>query len=302
MPLGDRGRCSEHQRDIMRKIVAVITDTHGNSKAGLLNPETLWFAEDTNGNPVPFKPALNEVQQRLYRIYQENIDKVFDLAGSDEVILLHLGDEVDGIKYPSMKVSSRLADQFTIAEYNFLPWFTHPNLKAMRLVIGTEAHNAGEGTSSIALCNSLQAKYPHVNVSTLYHGLLTVDGVDFDYAHHGAGPGIRSWLRGNAARFYLRDIMLTDIKNNRKPPDVVLRGHCHEANYEYLEENWQGKTVSSRLYIVPSYCAFTDHSVQVTASKSSLTNGTLALEIIDGKITREFRWYDTQDVRRVEHL
>lgn len=275
-----------------RHILAVISDTHCGSKLALMNPETVLYSEDENGDLAPYHPRMTASQTYLWRLYTSAIEYTRRLAADDPVYLVHLGDEVDGIKFPQSQVSTRMSDQVIIASGVLNPWFAL-NLKAVRVVIGTQAHNYGEGSSVHLLCKMM----PDI-AQPLYHALLDVEGVTLDVAHHGAYPGGRNWLRGNSARFYLRDLMQVEIMRGRKPPDVVLRGHYHNPVYEYLET----ERYKSRIYVLPSWSMISDHAIQATRSAHMVTHGILLLEIADGRIVRDHRLYSTIDVRRREKL
>lgn len=277
-------------------VQVTISDKHGGCKLALMNPETILFAQDERGNLVPWQPDMTATQNYLWKLYTKVMDQVKQIADHDDILMLDLGDECHGKKYPSSLVSTRLADQVIIADYVLQPWFTWPNFKHYRLVFGTEAHNAGEGTTALMLCHALGSRFPDIDVSPLYHGLMDFNGVVTDYAHHGPFPGSRNWLRGNVARFYLRDLMQREIMANRRPPDLVMRGHYHSPVYEYLEEHGY----SSRMHILPSWCMINDHAQQTTQSQNEITFGLLVTEIEDGKILREHRLYETQDIRSVE--
>lgn len=279
-----------------RSIGVVFTDTHAGLKVALLNPETVLFAEDEAGNLVPWSPSLTASQEYLWNLYQENVSEAIKIADGAEMIVIHLGDECNGNKYPQMLVTTRMADQVVMADYNARPWFGYAGLKHYRQVVGTQAHNFGEGSSGILLCETLRARYPGVDISPLYHGLLTYGGIGIDYAHHGPFPGSRNWLRGNVARFYLRDLMQRSMVRGEIPPRLVLRGHYHTPVYELLEES--GHT--SELYVLPSYSMFTDHASQATQSMDEISHGLIVFEFEDGKVLREHRLYKKLNIRTKE--
>lgn len=281
-----------------RRILAVHSDTHGGLKIALMNPSTVLYGEDEEGNPIPYQPESTASQKYLWRIYQEHIKKVFEIANGDPLVVLHCGDECNGNKHPDLLVSNRIADQMIIADYNAQPWFEYQNLTAYRQVIGTGAHNFGFGSSGITLTRLLQARNPKVDIKPLYHGLLELDGITFDYAHHGPFPGSRDWLRGNVARFYLRDLMMREIEEGNRPPDVVLRAHYHSPVYEYLEHGGR----ISELYVLPSYSMLNDHAMQATQSQNQVTHGMLVFEIEDGEIVEKHRLYEKIDIRTKEVL
>lgn len=281
-----------------RAVQCTISDTHGGFKLALMNPATVLYSEDEAGNPEPYQPTLTKSQEYLWKKYTEGIQKAVEIADGCEMLVLHLGDACHGIKYPQGLVSTRLSDQAVIADFNARPWFGYKNLRAYRQVIGTQAHNAGEGSLELILTHLLQARYPKVDIKPLYHGLLNFRGVVTDYAHHGPHPGSRNWLAGNVARFYLRDLMQREIMNGNKPPDLVYRGHYHTAVHEILEM----KGFMSELYVLPSFSMFNDHSTQATQSQNEITHGFTVTEIENGKVLRTHRIYETVDVRTVEEI
>lgn len=286
------------KRKTRRTVQVVISDTHAGFNAALMNPDTTLFSEDEVGNPVAWNPSLTQSQEYLWELYLNNIEDLFAIADGSEMLILHLGDACNGTKYPSSLVTTRLSDQAVIADYNMRPLFAYKQLKYYRQVLGTEAHNAGEGALELILTQFLQARYPRVDVKPLYHGELKYNGVVTDYAHHGPYPGSREWLRGNVARFYLRDLMMRDIMAGNKPPDLVLRGHFHDPVYEYLEQHG----FSSKLYVLPSYSMLNAHATQATRSANKLTHGMLVFVIEDGAIIQEHRLYKSTDIRTVEEL
>lgn len=281
-----------------RKILAVISDTHGGLKVALMNPATVLFAEDENGNLQPYQPSLNAQQVYIWRTYTAQIQQLRDIADSSPIVAFHLGDECNGNKYPQMLVSDRISDQITIADYNARPMLELPGMTAYRQVIGTQAHNFGQGSSAHLLVQILQARYPKLDIKPEYHGLVDVGGTTHDIAHHGPYPGSRDWLKGNVARFYLRDLMIREIKHGRRPPDMVHRGHYHTPVHEVLEDTG----FTSELYVYPSFSMFTDHSMQATMSQNEITHGFNVFEIEDGKITARHMLHATLDVRTVEKL
>ena len=170
-----------------RVILAHMADSHAGHRLGLLNPETELYAEGEGGTIIPYSPVLTASQQYLWRNYTAAVQTVIEWAGGDDLIVLHNGDETNGLKYPQQLVSTRMADQITIARFNFQPWYKYKKLKSVRIVAGTAAHSFSEGSSAILVQQQLSAMFPDVDTGVLYHSLLDIDGFQVDYAHHGPG-------------------------------------------------------------------------------------------------------------------
>jgi hypothetical protein len=281
----------------VRKCKATLNDIHSGHKLALLNPATVLYEENEAGEMKPYSPALTESQNYLWELYCGHVSESLRYADGCPLLVNVNGDICQGTKHPGHWVSNRLSDQVAIAVANLEPWFSYANLTHVRISIGTAAHNFGIGAAEMLVASHLAALYPQVDVRVANHGLLTYEGVTFDYAHHGPGKGIRNWLYGNMARFYLRDLMQRDIMAGRVPPRVVERAHAHVKVHEVLETG--GHT--SDLFVVPSYCMMDDYAVQVTKSIEGLTHGLLVHECEDGR--HAWQWLTkTLDVRMQESL
>jgi len=282
----------------MRTIVGVGSDFHGGSRFGLMNPNVVLYSEDKDGNLTPWRPAMTATQAHLWKLYLSGLELIGGLAGNDRTVWIHDGDECHGNKHPQSLVSTRMADQILIADANFRPALALPNLALARLVAGTGAHNFAEGSSTMLVTKILQGAYPGLDIQTVYHGLMDIDGFTIDYSHHGPHPGSREWLRGNVARFYLRDMMMAALMAGEKPPSLVLRGHFHTKVIETLTMGG----FTSTLVIIPAMCVLDDYARQATRSVSTITNGLFAFEVEGSKLVEIHEFTDTLDIRTKERL
>ena len=149
---------------------------------------------------------------------------------------------------------------------------------------------------------SLADKYPRVDIGVAHHSRYTIGGVIFDMAHHGPSSGSRWWLRGNTARYYLRDRMLDDMALGKRPADVYLRGHYHVNLWETLRVEWCGQLVESHIIVLPSWCGLGDYARKITRSEPTITNGLYAFECRGGAVTRIVPMVATLDLRTEEEL
>ena len=286
-----------------RSILMVTSDKHGGHKLGLCNPETILIEEDENGNEKEINPPINPVQEYLWDLYLRNLDDVKHLAGKDEIVSFDLGDPTQGGKYVSELMYFIPTYQFRIAEANMWPVYEKlPTLKSVRLVHGTSSHEYENGTSSDTIERVLKYKYPKVDTQSLYHGLATIRGVKIDYAHHGPPPGSRNWLKGNVARLYLVSLIEDCINSGVTIPDMVMRAHYHVFVKEFYHKRQNGGEVNCWFTINPSY-AFPDNWTRQTVKSVFLvSNGMLAIEIINGKIHEIHAFIETKDRRRKETI
>jgi hypothetical protein len=289
-----------------RAIVAVTADKHSGHKLGLQNPETKLYDETPEGDLVAYVPEQTATQGYLWANHLRDIDNLRKLAHRDRIILVDMGDPCHGDKYPSQLVSTRMADQVLLAVGTFVPWLKVPNLRAVRIIQGTGAHGFGEASAEIlitaqlkTLAEALLGRRKRPSIKTLRHGLLTVEGVTIDYAHHGPGTGKRMWTRGNSARFYARDIMIRELARGRTPPRVVLRAHFHE----YVRETVRLDGHVTDFIVCPPLCGMSEYSQQASRSQHEIHDGILALEVERGELVKV---HDdacrVQDLRTKEEL
>jgi len=285
-----------------RVILVDLSDTHAGLRLALMSPDVQLHDEDQEGNLVTYSPELTASQHHLWNVYLESINFTKNLAGKDEVIVIHNGDLTQGMKYPSALVSSRVSDQVAIAVENLSPWLELPNVTHLRISVGTGAHNLTEGTTELLAAQVLKERYPKKTIEVLYHGLLFVNDVPVDYAHHGPYPGSRAWLRGNVARYYLKSLMMDAVAAGTPIPKLVLRAHYHSPIQVTENMTIAGEFVESTLLISPSFSMLDDHAVQATRSKDSITNGLYLVELLPRTVNRIIPVFDTVDIRTQETL
>jgi len=284
-----------------RRILVALSDTHCGNQLGLLSPETVLAREDAEGNVEYWRPNLTRTQRYLWDLYLSHIDNIIELAAGDDIILLHCGDLTQGYKYPSLWVSGRMADQVIMAEDVMVPWFESSNPPSVtRLARGTASHNFEQGSSSELVSHLLQHRYPDRDISALYHGLLDVGGVTVDYAHHGPGPGIRDWTKGNQVRYYLKNLIATEWKQGRMPARLVLRGHYHTFMPETVYDRLDGQQCRFDMYLLPAYCAMGDHGHRATRGAWLQDHGLVAFEIAYGHIVETHDFVSHLDLRTEE--
>ena len=306
-----------------RKIIVYLADTHAGHRLGLMKPGLLLYEEDETGNEEALTPKLTATQEYLWRCYQEDIEGVVNLAGDDDMYVFHVGDLTQGVKYKNQLVSTRIANQIIIAKGNMEQWLNIPNVKELRLISGTGSHIFGESSSPILLCEMLDPLY-NAKVSVCYHDRVNIDGVITDCAHHGPSSGIREWTQGNQLRYYLKSIIHHDVLRGKHPPHLVVRAHFHKlwsetvrsrinktlldfliaieskegGSFDLSQISTGSSLYKSNIILLPSYCGMGEYGRQATSSSSTLSNGLVAAEIIDGKLHKLHYFEREVDLRR----
>jgi hypothetical protein len=281
-----------------RAIVPLISDTHGGHSGALMNPDTVLELEDQEGEIYEYKPEMTEIQKYLWNVYVIGLEGISALSRGDPLFGIHDGDNIEGDKHPSELVRPEKHAQLQIAVYNLRPFCSLPGMSYLRLVKGTGAHEFGFSSATMEILRTMRLLYPAIDMKAIMLGLLTINGVEIDYSHHGASAGRRKWLEGNEARYYLRDRMVRDISMRGRPADIYIRGHYHTPLIEHLRVDgfW------SILLLMPSMKIGGEFAAQATRSVPSITNGLAALEIEGGKIRDVHEFYSSVDMRTKEEI
>lgn len=285
------------QKSSVRRVVVGIADIHSGHRLGLLNPDTVLVRERDDGSDEEWSPELSETQKYLWRLYQQNIQQLLAFAGKDEIVVVHNGDATQGDAHGGTIPDVTRADQRTIAKFNLLPLARLPQVRLVRLVTGTEVHVPESAEAKVAW--SLRQETGK-DVAACHHSRIAVSGVLFDLAHHGPFPGSRDWLKGNVAFYYLKDHVYQDRRLGRCPARVYMRAHYHDYVPVRFEEFWAGERHIYDLTVLPSFAGMTRYAAKATRSKSSLTNGVVCYEIVDGRLGRIEPFMETLDLRTEE--
>ena len=284
-----------------RRIVVFVADTHAGHKSALCNPDTLWREEGPEGEVTWEGPTLTKPQRWLWDNYSGALREAMGFAHGDDTLLIHNGDITWGTKYPQGLISSRMDIQTTIGYYNLLPFLEYENVSKARLIHGTQSHEFGEGASNYLIADQLCRAFPGKSINTMRHLLGTVNGVQFDVAHHGPSGGIRAWTTGNQFRHNLKSMMLDDLIAGRMPPRVVARAHYHTFNHETVRI-MADQEVTSDIFMSPGNCGLNHYTVQATRSAYAVSAGVVAIEIIDGEYRQMRPYYERLDIRTKETL
>ena len=290
----------------MRQYLITMTDSHGGHLLGLMPPNVTLFQVGRNGAIVPRSPKQTEMQNYLwYDVYIPAVRKIKKLAKRHPIVGIHAGDPTHGLNHPDQLVSTSTADHIQIAVENMAPLLQLENMRAFRFVMGTDAHEFGEGSASILVAANIKNIYRGLDVGVVAHGLAEIrgTGVTIDYAHHGPPPGARSWLHGNVARYYLRDQMLIHLAElGQVPPDIFLRGHVHEYVHEVLRQDCPGGECWSRLVVIPSMCGLDRFAQKTTRSHYILRNGLVVFVVDNERIVDVIPYIEQMDLRTKEQI
>jgi len=269
-----------------RYVVIVTSDEHAGHRLGLCNPNAVLPADNEVGRPEPAKPQLGPFQKLLWEYRVEQIEQAKAFAGNDPIILKNLGDMTHGRKHTDGLMTNRLADQVLIARANAMHIVEALKPTHVYMSAGTNAHTFGDAGSETLIAGFLKDKFPDLAVELFYHGLVDIDGVQIDYKHHGPGPGIRDWTRGNQVLYHLKDLIYRQRSLGEQPARIYLSGHYHSFVWITHHQEWDGELLTYDYITLPSYCGLGSYGHQATRSVQYQDFGLLAIEIVDGEVGR----------------
>lgn len=283
-----------------RRVVVVLADTHGGSRFGLLNPETVLIRELDSGDWEEWTPEPTQTQEYLWERYEAHIQLLREFAGRDEILVFHDGDLCDGNRYADhLMPDITLGDQHEIGYQVLLPLVGLKNVKVSRLVSGTLVHGPQSPEARVA---AKLAGETGKDVQSYRHGQADVDGEVFEFAHHGPFPGSRDWLKGNVALYHLKDRVYEDRRRGLQPARIHVYAHYHQYIHVTHHELWCGERFDYDLVICPSYSGLKRHGQKVTRSTPFIRNGMVACEVIDGELGEIEPFFDEVDLRTKEAL
>ncbi len=271
-----------------RVIVLALADLHSGNKLALMSPDTVLKEEDEHGRLINYSPQLSAVQSTLWPWFIEDVKQVKELANGDEIIVLIVGDLVQGTKHRVLQVSpGRDRDQLAIAYANLSPVLSLPNVKHVRIVAGTAAHGGIGANTAADAVEALSYMYPNIEIQGCYHGEINIDGCAVNYAHHGPHPGSKTWLEGNSALSYLRNFVVTEwMKKAKIAARIILRAHRHTYVPIPYKTMIAGTEYEFDLVLLPSWCGIGDYARQITLSEILQQFGMVAIEIVDGQLAK----------------
>ena len=282
-----------------RRVFAWITDSHAGKTTGLLNPATVLVRTDDKGHNESWKPEPSQTQRWLWPVYENAIGELEEYAGGDEIIIAHAGDITHGDRHGNVIPGTFLSDQRIIAYDNMLPLVRLKQVRKVRFMTGTEVHVPQNPEARIAA--RLKAETGK-DVACCHHARFDMGQDVVDAAHHGPSPGSRDWLKGNVARFYLRDRIYEDRRLGKNPAVAYMRGHYHRYVHEVIHDRWAGVERDRHLIVVPALSGLDGYIRKIITSTPIIEAGIVALAFVDGCLEDVKAFIEFNDMRTEETL
>lgn len=241
-------------------IIAVVSDTQAGSYTAVA---PLEYEVHTSGKAEEKQTKqANKLQADLFEKWREWWGYVYTLAGikgktrKHRLVVVHLGDVIEGNHHGSTQLETEIPDQLIMAER----LMDEPHNKSdIRVgIIGTEAHAGPNGASEWEFYRANNYQYIGEQLS------IEVDGKLFDLAHHGRASA-RPW--GSMAAGVATETALSYAQAGLRPPDYVLRGHVHRIDDSGV------RVIGTRAFMCPSWQFRTMFGYRVSTAKMTDIGG-----------------------------
>lgn len=240
---------------VMDTILVCLSDMHTGSSTALF-PRNGYKGEGTEDNHI----SPNDKQAEIYHTFARFIGEVAKARKGKRLILVNLGDAIDGFHHGSMQESlfkekdQCAAHVLLMADFMKRVGYSKKNGDELHYVRGTEIHVKESE-------NDLAKELGAVRVSTgLYVNeilTLNINGMENLFAHHGKSRGAGQ-NEGNALRNFLRDIRSDREKDGLPRIDALWSGHTHGHTYStHITRERDGQFHTIHGVICPSWQAKT---------------------------------------------
>jgi hypothetical protein len=209
-------------------VLAIISDMHTGSSTALF-PRNGYEGEGAEDNHI--KP--NKRQIEIHHVFVRFAAEVAVARKGKRLILVNLGDAIDGFHHGSMQESLfKEADQcaahvMLMQDFMKRAGFSKKKGDELYYVRGTEVHvkdSENETAKELGAVRADNGLYVNEVLE------LDINGLRHLFLHHGKARGAGT-NEGNALRNYLRDTRDDREKDGLSRIDVLWSGHTHGHTY-----------------------------------------------------------------------
>lgn len=207
---------------IQDTLLAVLSDMHTGSSTALF-PRQGYQGEGAEDNHI----SPNDKQSEIHPVFVRFAGEVAKARKGKRLIIVNLGDAIDGFHHGSMQESIfKEKDQcaaHVLLMTDFLKRVGFRKDDELYYVRGTEVHvkeAEHEIGKQLGAMKAGKKSYVHEILELNINGLINV------FAHHGKQRG-SGQNEGNSLRNFLRDIRSDREKDGLTRMDVLWSGHTH---------------------------------------------------------------------------
>jgi len=230
-------------------VVVGIADTHIGSDSALSLPE---FTLDSG---QLLKANMN--QEAIWACWGDFWQYVTKLRKGKRLIIIHLGDMIDGDHHNTVQSLKNVDDQRNMAQAIFKPLVDLCD-GAFYTFRGTPAHGKGASQDEVDVCREIGAQVPQ------WRTMFDIDGVTIDCSHHGRAGG-RPWT--TAAANIAAEVVIQCASRKQDLPMWIWRAHNHT-----IDDSGE-KVAGTRCLCFPSWQLKTEIGYRWFANKISDIGG-----------------------------
>lgn len=241
-------------------LIAAFADMHTGSSTAL-HPNVRWI----NGKWTPIIDLqgwkykhnhhyyLNSIQERIWNHYEGCLDATAQLREGKNLIMLNLGDAIDGVHHNTQQITTRnITEQKDV--HVELMRYTKERVKyqggdMLLYLAGTDVHVGDEEDGIGKDLGAYQFNDGFYSASFIQ---MEKNGKLIWAFHKGAAAGLYP-MRGNAANLLLKRIFYECRMAGERVPDLVFSAHTHDPEYftytmdhhtihYVIAPSWQDKT------------------------------------------------------------
>lgn len=263
---------------ISETILVVLSDMHTGGKTALFPPKFQGGGHEDN------LILPNERQKEIRPVFVRLAGEVSIARKGRRVILVNLGDAIDGFHHGSLQETLFKTNEQCDAHVLLMDEFMHKigwnKADELYYVKGTETH-VGDDEEKIA--KQLGAKKS--SNGTFIHDILelNINGTNHLFFHHGKERG-SGQNEGNSLRNYLRDLRDERRKEGLRPIDFVWSGHTHGHTYNTHVVRMNGSFHVLHGVICPSFQAKTRYAYGKVPTAINSVGGVYLYISVDGRM------------------
>lgn len=208
-------------------LVVNISDMHSGGTTALFPGYQMTLTLD--GEEV-LHPSPTEKQKSMFAHWLLCARWVKQIGKGKRLLVVHNGDAIEGNHHGTIQIITPDQKQQSQIHIELMDTFLKEsgfsvkNGDELHYTSGTESHTGWEEYGISAHYHALGAKF-HIELKK------EVNGRELWWTHHGAGAG-KGANEGNGYRNWLRDIYFDCLREEVRPPSVVVTAHFHKSLYQ----------------------------------------------------------------------
>lgn len=247
--------------------IVVVSDLHCGSTLGLCPP----IVTLDNGSEYHHSKSQAWMWERWVERFKPAVAKA--KRGGASYLILN-GDLVDGNHHGTTQILSGNPCAQAQAALESIAVLTALKFDHIFVIRGTGAHSGPSGASEEGIGEVVGAERdPDTHTSSWWVLRLEIDGVRFDFRHHGRA-GQRPWTEASIAAYLAHQIWMEHARRGLRHPDVAVRSHVHKFSDSH-------DAAPTRAIVTPSWQIKTEFAHKV-ATESIADIGGLIFTVKDG--------------------